>query len=431
MDLSQQLSSLSSCLSGLTRLLQQHQSGSIPPPPPPPAVRPTLPPPPAVPTPAPSPSTSTSTSSTTRQRTGPYTPTTTVRHQQFLSSTVSHADFGLPPPVNNPMMFSRQVTGPPLPHVTAHGPIGFQPAQSFPHPPPPRGPVSVSFPPTPPGLSNPPGLPTRPVVPQPKAMPLPAWATPHLQAATSKSGSPAVNQPVHPLQMSPQQIQMAIAPIYNVLRHGGDPPPRDRCRLLARYMLEANFNFARHIVYPAVRFGFNEPHASDAGRMTRWEFWRQALTNMPGPSALENWGSEITPLKFFHCTNPVGLRGILATGRLQTTPWEQEGAGSHGVYGRAFISDYRGVNEDHPEYCRMMKNLSKLGKNITGFVLERSAFVKTKALNQGGIEAEAATVARGLATHMRREKRWCIHEDDLRIVAIWYVHDGGSEFRTN
>ena len=118
---------------------------------------------------------------------------------------------------------------------------------------------------------------------------------------------------------------------------------------------------------------------------------------------------------------------ILEAKVLQCFSWDEGGAGDHGVYGKAFISGWGDPQADRSEYQRMMLILSTLGKNSSGFVFECSSIVKVKPLNRDGIPAEALTVKPGLATHLRKEHRYCIHPSDLRIDAIWYVHNAGSE----
>jgi hypothetical protein len=148
---------------------------------------------------------------------------------------------------------------------------------------------------------------------------------------------------------------------------------------------------------------------------------------MPGPDPLTRWTWETTPLKFFHCTTPRGLKQILEAKVLQCFSWDEGGAGDHGVYGKAFISGWGDAQADHSEYQRMMLILYTLGKNISGFVFECSSFVKVKPLNSRGFPAEVAPVTPGLASHKRKDHRHCIHPSDLRIEAIWYVHNAGSE----
>jgi hypothetical protein len=56
---------------------------------------------------------------------------------------------------------------------------------------------------------------------------------------------------------------------------------------------------------------------------------------------------------------------------------------------------------------------------MCGVIVDASWTGKHVALSQGGIAAEADTVRPGVYTHIRSDKRWCVHPDDLQINPLW------------
>ena len=124
----------------------------------------------------------------------------------------------------------------------------------------------------------------------------------------------------------------------------------------------------------------------------------------------------------FHATYPDALRGILKDGFLRPKPWEQGGAGTHGVYCLAAIQ-YNDMSDADQAVLnsRTLARTISLGRNVSQLVLEITFQGMHTRLNQGGIEREAATVWPGKPVHMRsgRESRWVVHEEDAQLVAIW------------
>lgn len=255
---------------------------------------------------------------------------------------------------------------------------------------------------------------------------LPAWATPHLNPVPNKARPVHFN--IHTTTKAPQppgrpSINPAdLQAVTHWLRRGPTPPPLHLTTLAAEYIISANLPLSPYLDRIATKLTVTKDNGDTE------EYWRQPFDRCPGPEARDAWVSEVTPLRFFHCTTPGALSAIFKDKKLKCFSWEEGGAGDHGVYGRAFISSFQG--DESESYGRMLKNLSQLGKNISGIAFECTAFVKVKALNSGGIAAEAEEVRPGHATHMRKEKRYCINPADLKIIAFWYIHAAGAALST-
>jgi hypothetical protein len=150
--------------------------------------------------------------------------------------------------------------------------------------------------------------------------------------------------------------------------------------------------------------------------------WRLPLFEMPGPDLVAEWTNKKDCLRLFHATAPRGLMDILQTKKLSCFSWESGGAGDHGVYARGFKAT--GTDWDKPDIDRVINNIANAAKNLAGIIVEAAAIVETSSIKSGGIPAEATQVVPGKATHYPRDKRWCVHPQDLRLQALWYIHEG-------
>ena len=92
------------------------------------------------------------------------------------------------------------------------------------------------------------------------------------------------------------------------------------------------------------------------------------------------------------------------------------------IYARGFKATF--TDWDKTDLGRVINNISNAAKNLAGIIVEAGAVVACSTVRSGGMAAEAQQVLEGTATHYPRDKRWCVHPNDLLVQALWFVHGG-------
>lgn len=242
-----------------------------------------------------------------------------------------------------------------------------------------------------------------------RASPPPPPAVPSTASSSEPPAPPAPPMPpLSPLQLF--EVNEASQHLSRNAHTNMDPQVINQ---FALYMYRANFDWKWHCQHvPELCFMLDNGQPS----------WRLQLSYMPGPNMMNLWDNKRDALRLFHSTTPKGLTEILRTKKLSCFSWDEGGAGDHGVYMKGFKATW--TNYDDEDVKRVLNRVHSMAKNIAGLVVEASAVVETRSLRSGGIEAEVEVVRPGIATHMVKDKRWCVHPDDLKIEAIWRLHSG-------
>ncbi len=111
-----------------------------------------------------------------------------------------------------------------------------------------------------------------------------------------------------------------------------------------------------------------------------------------------------------------GVTGIFETKCLRAKAWKDGGAGDAGIYCRAYLE--QGDDKWHQsEILRVLSQTVWSGKNEAGIIFEGTTSGELIKIQEGGIDAEHATVSERCFTHFPREKRWCVAPQRILLTA--------------